>query len=258
MASVYSKFINSPPEVTSHDVVYMEQNAGTLLFQLKAFDADGDSFKFVMDKSFHQDGTVDIEESGWLHYTPCTICHGTHQIRFVVAETRSDGQTPLSTDGVLTVQISHVNIPPRLLIVHQGRDVTPPSFRADILVEENRETNIVYEDLHMILVTYDIDKDDQLTLQPGYPNQGEMNVSGNVRSVTLVAQNCSEDWDDRRAGWDSMNEAVVRGDIHVEMPRPCDGPFTEETNENDLAWFIQSAIYRPQENFHGTDEIKVK
>ena len=109
-----SVFVNTPPVLLSPKDYEMEENEGTLITALKAYDAEGDQVTFELNNEdeLPLNGKATLERQGNFSYKPCMNCHGLETVKLTLKEDRCDGQIPLTTDVELTVRIGSVNHPP--------------------------------------------------------------------------------------------------------------------------------------------------
>ena len=256
-AVISSNFYNTPPEVTSQDEVSMKENQGTLLYLLEAIDEQDDPFIFILNNTKLQNGEVLLLESGMLYYTPCLNCFESEQIDFYVEEIRHDGQPALVTSSTLTIHINKVNNNPVLLVIEEGYDITPQSYQLDLMVEENRETNIEYEDLELFFAVYDVDGDENLAISFQLPDSGEFFITTEAHDVIVVPHNCSLSWEDRQQGWNILKEDLQAENTQVYLPYPCNSTSDVNLTDDGLTWLLVYTMYTPQLEHHGEEELRV-
>ena len=256
-AVISSNFYNTPPKVTSQGVVTMKENQGNLLYRLEAIDEQDDRFIFILNNTKLQNGELSLLESGMLYYTPCLNCFGSEQIDFYVEEIRQDGQPALVTPSILTIHINKVNNNPVLLVIEEGYDITSQSYQLDLLLKENRETNIEYEDLKLFFAVYDVDGDDSLVISIQLPDTGEFFITTEAHDVIVVPKNCSLSWEDRQHGWNLLKEDLLAENTKVYLPYPCNSTSDVSLTDDGLTWLMVYTMYTPQLEHHGEEELRV-
>ena len=120
-AGVSNTFSNTPPIITSesHVAIFEDEQ---MEFAIKATDHEDKALSFLLNvTAMDLMGNASLTLDGTLRYVPCKDCYGTETIYFTVWERRTDGETALSVDGTLHIEIRGVNDNPRLLMFREGR-----------------------------------------------------------------------------------------------------------------------------------------
>jgi len=254
-ASVSNKFSNTPPVITSESHIEIFEDK-QIQFVIKAKDNESDDLSFLLNvTAIDLMGNASLTLDGTLRYVPCKDCYGTETIYFTVWERRTDGETALSVDGTLEVEIRGVNDNPRLLMFREGRDIVPPSGKLTINVEENNEDSATYEGVVFVVAAIDADYEDnvKLTFQP--PKHGNFTEYSIVKTVNVTTQDCDQPWHSRRHLWDQLmvdvsSSVTVR---QVRLPEPCG----DDMGRRHLAIVVTAFKYRPLVGYFGADVIKV-
>ena len=255
-ANTANTFSNSPPTITSDSTVSVFEDK-QFQFLLTAEDPDNDPLSFLLNTTAPSPtGNVTLTTDGMLSYKPYDNYYGTDTVYFTVWEKRTDGEPPLYVDGQLVVEVTAVNDVPRLAIFNEGRDINPPSSVVTMTVEENIKTNVVYQDLVVVVAAYDADYNDDLTLAFDQPQHGNLTVYSRVNTAELIPQDCAQTWETRRSAWDKLINGISTSTPVKKgmLPNPCG---TDMINQR-LAWVITVLRYKPFEGYFGDDVIKVR
>ena len=255
-ANTANTFSNSPPTITSVSTVSVFEDV-QFEIPLTAEDPDNDLLSFLLNTTAPSPaGNVSLTTDGMLSYKPYENYYGTDTVYFTVWEKRTDDEPPLYVDGQLVVEVTPTNDVPRLAIFKEGRDINTPSSVVTMNVEENIKTNVVYQDLVVVVAAYDADYNDDVTLALDQPQHGNLTVYSRVNEAELIPQDCAQSWETRRPAWDKLvNGISTAAPVKKGMlPNPCG---TDMINQR-LAWVITVLRYKPFEGYFGDDVIKVR
>ena len=219
--------------------------------QLTATDPEDDEVVFRLNTTGLK-GNVTLTADNWIIYRPCDNCEGPETISFSVIEKRTDGEEALITNSFLTVNVLAVNDNPRMLVIKNGRNAIS-SNRAGYSLEENNEQNQNYKDLHIILMSYDPDQSDSLTVEFDNPSHGNLTFHSQIRQVTFLDSDCSTIDD---MNWDKIAREIIPHADSFAIPRPCDVDSEAYTDGN--SWVLTVVTYTPDENYYGKDSFKVQ
>ena len=255
-ANTANTYSNSPPTITSTSTVSVLEDV-QFQFTFTADDQESDPLSFLLNTTAPSPtGNVTLTIDGMLSYKPYENYYGTDRVYFTVWEKRTDDGPPLYVDGQLLVEITAANDIPKLVIFKEGRDINPPSSVVTMNVEENVKTNVVYQDLVVVVAAYDADYTDDVTLAFEQPQHGNLTVYSQVNTAELIPQDCAQPWGTRRRAWDKLIEDISTATPVKKgmLPNPCNTDMIKQR----LAWVITVLRYKPFEGYFGDDTIKVR
>ncbi|XP_076087285.1 uncharacterized protein LOC143057777 [Mytilus galloprovincialis] len=141
---VSNKVYNSPPMLTSDRFITMEEDEGTLQYQLEAFDEEGDVIKFsLVNQTYNLSSIEPLPlEDGLLLYTPCTDCSGVETLSIILQEVQTnDDIPPASSETTLVITIIDFNDPPEIFLAQHGQYILSSDPTEPVLVYlEQRNT----------------------------------------------------------------------------------------------------------------------
>ncbi|GFO16164.1 protein jagged-2 [Plakobranchus ocellatus] len=153
---------NTAPTLTSSVTNSMDEDGGTLVYQLVSTDAEGDTVTYSLDTSavFTQmSATVDISTSGLFLFTPDADEHGDHRSVIKIAEDPIAGITALTSTYTLTITVNEINDAPVAFAFLNGVDLlaADPTEPVEVLLEEKRSGTTDATSYTFIFGAYDQD-----------------------------------------------------------------------------------------------------
>ncbi|XP_070564497.1 uncharacterized protein [Ptychodera flava] len=256
-ALVYEGIVNRPPLMTSLSELRMEEDSGTLVYQLTAYDPDGDDVVFRLSESSLESsfGTATVTLDGKFFYRPCLDCYGSDMVTVEIEEDRNDPIDPLVTKDAITVHIEPLNDNPEQFFAVNGYNIYEDSHHVIVTVEERNPNNSAYKDFTAQVGGYDVDFHDVLTII--YDSRsllhGSFKVDVQLREFEFTHQNCSESASalDKALGLRSYHSTGVTQAI----PYPCDLYPPHEIDR--LSWVVSRIKYIPDEYFFGEDRLQI-
>ncbi|CAH1250560.1 FAT1 [Branchiostoma lanceolatum] len=180
---------NDPPVFTSTLDLWMEEDGGTLAYWIQASDPDSDEIVFGIDPSSSPAlGTATLSGEGLLTYKPFSQEFGIETINIYVREVRADSTIIpiLETTAVLSIEVLSVNDYPvfsveiggQMLVVQENNTIVAP-------VEQNLDTNIMYEPYQIVVSVWDPDVGETLLVD-------QYNATFGTAHITLLEPDPSE------------------------------------------------------------------
>ncbi|KAK3103480.1 hypothetical protein FSP39_019545 [Pinctada imbricata] len=236
VATVDAEVYNSPPELNVSAYVTMQEDQGTLVYQLVSVDEEGDPAYYRLDNtSTISLGTANISESGLLMFTPCSGCFGNTSIDIEIYELQTDPDIPpASSIATIYVNITEINDPPVAFLARDGvylleNDVTEP---VALVIEQ-------MTDIYWLIGAYD-QEGDQITMYMEHPTTGNITIQSNT-TTTPNFTHCA-------------NTSLISGDRATLMP--CDSRFTTfPLSADQMSWLIISFSYMSET--YGNDTFKI-
>ncbi|XP_070572595.1 uncharacterized protein [Ptychodera flava] len=252
LAAVDNQIQNTPPQIISDDTVYMNEDGGTLHFQIRASDNEGDQIGFrEADNTSLPDpqlGSATLELDGTFTYRPCPDCYGEDKFYFIAFEIRGDGIPSLSTDGVLTIVIRPQNDHPEVFFEVDGWNlVKDDSYELALTQEQRHKQNQDYAPIIAMVGAYDVDTEDTLTLLFENPTKGQLEIAEQQQDVTFKMPDCSKDKQDTVTDWPPESDS--------EIIFPCN--MTNPYEISRQSWVVSHIRYVPNEFYFGDDEFKI-
>ncbi|XP_070574642.1 uncharacterized protein [Ptychodera flava] len=247
-------FTNSPPQITSTNNIWLNEDGGTLRFQMTAYDDDGDEFVFKLNENLNQPqlGSVSLSENGELTYRPCLDCFGTDYVHYVVTEDRDDNSDLLSTFATLEVEVREKNDNPEIFLsVDHVSALEVSEHEVAVTLEERKEHENVttYKGFEAVVGAFDPDTYDQLTISFYLPKHGYLYTGPQHNDVSFIYQDCSN--------LDNVTEDHLSYD-KPDIPAvvfPCGLHFPHGVDR--LAWVFSALRYVPDEGYFGEDSFKI-
>ncbi|XP_070572149.1 uncharacterized protein [Ptychodera flava] len=244
-------YTNTPPYITSRNDIYMDEDGGTLHFEIKAFDDDGDDIIFGKDESSPSPlhGTATISVDGKLQYRPCLDWFGVDSIYYTATEDREDDGNILSTGEVLVIDVRPINDNPSIFMSVDHANALHDNEYDLVVALEERRTNETDKAFEAIAGALDPDTFDTLTLTFKPPEHGEFFTGEQHNKVTFIHRDCSR------------QENITRDHLSYESPNspvivfPCRLSIPHE--ESRLAWVFSAIRYLPDEGYFGEDTIEI-
>ncbi|CAC5416406.1 unnamed protein product [Mytilus coruscus] len=114
---VSKKVYNSAPTLISNRFISINEDQGTIQYQLEAADAEDDIVRFFLKTQTYKLGDPVLYENGLLMYTPCKDCSGVETIDIILREVQtSKDVTPASSEATLVITIIDTNDPPDMFL----------------------------------------------------------------------------------------------------------------------------------------------
>ncbi|XP_078697384.1 uncharacterized protein LOC144925295 [Branchiostoma floridae x Branchiostoma belcheri] len=254
LAAVEKNFLNSRPVIVSNSRVQAREDEEKVIW-IRYFDLDGDrlSFSISAPPMFGNAQLQEEEEYAVVYYSSFLDYYGTDKLNITAVEMLPNNLNPHNIDIELVVEVEPRNDDPVLFVlVEDNPALIVPTKRLDLTVEVNRVSNVYYRELVVIVGAYDVEGADTLTLDFSVESNDTMSTSQQQRQVDFLNPNACN----TNTTWFS----VVRE--HVENSTP--GPLQLDPRDiqaphplQDMAWVFTTLIYRPHENFTGTDVIQI-
>ena len=156
-----------------------------------------------------------------------------------------EGITPLITESIISIIVQEVNDNPVLLLLEEGTDVIPASFLVDLVIEQNIANASTSNDITILLVAYDIDPGDDFDISVAPGAYGDLELTTQVKDVTLESQDCTEGWSVRRGLWKDLVDDLIGGVTPVHLPVPCD--LNTNAPSSSVNWAIIHGRYTPED-----------
>ncbi|KAI8485717.1 hypothetical protein Bbelb_365510, partial [Branchiostoma belcheri] len=181
VAVVLKTIPNEPPQFLSDLSVTMEEDSGTLMYWLEAEDIDNDDFVFgIVPDSLPKLGTMSLSSQGLLQYRPLLDHSGIDKVMIYVKENRENGDIIpiMETRATFNVTIKPKNDNPYIYVQVDGQMlVVLENNTVEITVEQNIDTNILYQDFDTTVAVWDPDSNDNLTIDQYNPTYGNIRLS---------------------------------------------------------------------------------
>ncbi|XP_048250793.1 uncharacterized protein LOC124111176 [Haliotis rufescens] len=233
VTNVRASIPNDPPQLTSTTLVSMEEDSGTLIYQLSAVDPDGDTVKFKINPSSDVASTRDLTltPNGFLTFTPALNYYGTFDVPVILYEVDVVDISPASTNAIITIQVTADNDAPSVFAFSGGVSLVPADPTAPImtLIEQNlvNDSSITYK---WVFGAYDVDPAENLTLYFTQPGNGTLVFD----EVSALVPNCSA----KTAGILCSN---------LSLPHAPDA----------INWIYRTFQYIPETGYTGYDEVRM-
>lgn len=226
---------NTAPTLTSSLTNSMDEDGGTLVYQLVSSDAEGDTVTYSLDTSvsFTQlAASVDISSSGLFLFTPGLDEHGDHKSVVLITEDPIAGITSLTSTYTLTITVNDVNDPPVAFAFMNGIDLlaADPTEPVEVLLEEKRSGTTDATSYTFIFGAYDQDgSSDTLSIQMSTGLNGTLKDVGN----STGAPTCSS------------------------TGIPCATTMTLPHSVGSLKWVYVTYTYVPSTDYWGIDPVQL-
>ncbi|XP_046574117.1 uncharacterized protein LOC124282192 [Haliotis rubra] len=186
LTSALTQIPNSPPQLTSTTSLVMQEDQGTMIYQMTSTDAHGDVVKYKMRDDFVVgDLELTLSEDGLMTYTPALNYHGSIEVPVVLYEMPQVEIPPANTAVKITITINSVNDAPSAFVFSDGVSFlhADPAHPVQILLEQARvndsnPTTYIWE-----FGAYDVDVDDNMTIYYTLPTSGNLTVSDGKTKV---------------------------------------------------------------------------
>ncbi|XP_076086943.1 uncharacterized protein LOC143057517 [Mytilus galloprovincialis] len=123
---VSNKVYNTPPILTSDRFITMEEDEGTIQYQLEAFDEEGDVIKFSLASQTNKLSRIESLplQDGLLLYTPCTDCSGVETLTIILSEVQTNEDIPpASSETTIVITIIDYNDSPEIFLTQHGQSI---------------------------------------------------------------------------------------------------------------------------------------
>ncbi|XP_070560578.1 uncharacterized protein [Ptychodera flava] len=244
-------FVNTPPLIASTTAVWMWEDAGTLRFQVTAYDDEDDDVKFTLEGNIPEEnfGEISVSPAGELHYKPCLDCFGLKSVRILATEDRTDNREPLSTPKTLTIDVHGVNDNPDIFLVTDPLDVANGMIEAQVITTEEKKGDDDDRSFRAVVGAFDPDTMDILTLLFDPPQHGTLQIGEQHTDVDFINYDCLplSNITDEYLSHNNSDESTVLYPCALPIPHSADR----------LAWVFSSLAYVPDKDFHGQDSFKL-
>ncbi|XP_067659895.1 uncharacterized protein [Haliotis asinina] len=233
VTNVRASIPNDPPQLTSTTSVTMEEDSGTLIYQLSGVDPDGDTVKFKINPSSDVASTRDLTltPSGLLTFTPALNYYGTFTVPVVIYEVNVVDITAASTLVAITIEVTADNDAPSVFAFSDGVSLILPDPTAPImtLIEQNlvNDSSVTYK---WMFGAYDVDPAENLTMYFTQPSNGTLTYD----DVSAQVPNCS---------------AETTGILCSNLSLPH--------SPAAVSWIYRSFQYIPDTDYTGYDEVRM-
>ncbi|XP_048258717.1 uncharacterized protein LOC124137708 isoform X1 [Haliotis rufescens] len=232
LTSALTEIPNSPPQLTSTTSLVMQEDQGTIVYQMTSTDANGDVVKYKITDNFTMaDLELTLSEDGLMTFTPATNYYGSEDVPVILYEVPQAEIPPAETAVNISIIITSVNDAPSAFIFSDGASFlhADPTQPVLILLEQVRVNDSSPTTYRWEFGAYDVDVDDNMTIYYTQPSSGNLTV-GNVNTVVPCSYNTSGIPCDR-----------------LNLPHPPDS----------LNWVYRTFPYQPDPGYHGYDEVRV-
>ncbi|XP_064646203.1 uncharacterized protein LOC135499389 [Lineus longissimus] len=240
VATILREVPNNAPNVTAIMNINLQEDAGTLSYQLSAVDPDGDSLLWSLDstQAWTSTGTATLSSTGFFTYRPCLDCYGMDMVAIEVYEDRTDDVTALYTYANLTILVTSTKDNPQMFVAHFGHDLFPTSASyktITINVEQNTPENVAYTPWIGKVGAYDADSNDTLSISILSPSHGSVLLTAGSTNTPNLPSACDGN---------EIAEAL-----------PCDVTLDHATSA--YSWKLTTLVYTPDSQFYGLDGFSI-
>ncbi|XP_048258679.1 uncharacterized protein LOC124137747 [Haliotis rufescens] len=231
LTSALTEIPNSPPQLTSITSLVMQEDQGTLIYQMTSTDANGDVVKYKMsDDSAVADLELRLSEDGLMTYTPAANFYGNVDVQVVMYEVPQAEIPPAQTAVSITISINSVNDAPSAFVFSDEVNIlhADPTLPVVILPENFNSNDSDTTTYRWKFGAYDVDVGDSLTIFYTQPSSGNLTV-GDVNTTVPCSYNSGIPCD------------------KLLLPNPADS----------LNWVYRTFMYQPDPGYHGNDEVRV-
>ncbi|XP_046547050.1 uncharacterized protein LOC124257104 [Haliotis rubra] len=232
LTSALTQIPNSPPQLTSTTSLVMQEDQGTMIYQMTTTDANGDVVKYKMRDDFVVgDLELTLSEAGLMTYTPASNYHGTIDVPVILYEVPQAEIPPAETAVNISIIVTPVNDAPSAFVFSDGVSFlhADPAHPVQILLEQARvndsnPTTYIWE-----FGAYDVDVDDNMTIYYTLSTSGNLTVS-DVKTKDPCSYNTSG--------------------------IPCE-KLNLPHRSDSLNWVYRTFQYQPDPGYYGYDEVRV-
>ncbi|KAL3873866.1 hypothetical protein ACJMK2_036950, partial [Sinanodonta woodiana] len=228
LAEVNLQMVNDLPYLTSDTTVIMEEDSGTLIYQMEAEDAESDPIEYFLETSPAL-CQISFTSQGRLLFTPCVDCHGNMTIGIRMQDVPGVKEiTPAVSVINISVEILPVNDPPRVFLFDDSWN--------SLIYEDPTEPVMIYKDqgsnvkFHAVIGGYDVDDGDTLIYSVNTSSNGKMAIETTDNIVLNHFSTCK-----------GVKCPVVRSSVNL----------------RDMAWLVAEVDYEQNmSNFTGLETVK--
>ncbi|CAC5412723.1 unnamed protein product [Mytilus coruscus] len=237
---VSKKVYNSAPTLISNRFISINEDQGTIQYQLEAADAEDDIVRFFL-KHRHINLVIQfLYENGLLMYTPCKDCSGVETIDIILREVQtSKDVTPASSEATLVITIIDTNDPPDMFLVQYGQSILldDPTEPFMVYLEQKTEynKNKWTEDFTAVIGAFDVEQQ-HLVMEVYKPTSGTVMFT-EVKTTVPDMYDCETD-------------ANVASE-------PCGNfSYTLPHDKVTMSWIYTTLTYKQSINVTGNDFLK--
>ncbi|CAG2247499.1 unnamed protein product [Mytilus edulis] len=142
---VSKKIYNSAPTLISNRFISINEDQGTVRYQLEAADGEDDTVRFYLKTQTYKLGDPVLYEDGLLMYTPCKDCSGVETIDIILKEVQTSKDiTPVSSEASIVITIIDTNDPPDMFLVQYGQSILLDDPTEPVMVASEPCGNLSY------------------------------------------------------------------------------------------------------------------
>ncbi|XP_046562968.1 uncharacterized protein LOC124271859 [Haliotis rubra] len=210
----------------------MQEDQGTMIYQMTSTDANGDVIKYKMRDDFVVgDLDLTLSEYGLMTYTPARDFYGSLDVPISLYEVPLAEIPPAETAVNISIIVTPVNDAPSAFVFSDGVSFlhADPAHPVQILLEQVQVNDSNPTTYRWEFGAYDVDVGDNMTIYHTQPTSGNL-IVGDVNTTDPCSYNTS---------------GIPCEKLH--LPHPADS----------LNWVYTTFQYQPDPGYYGYDEVRV-